>query len=76
MSERMGLGGIASDLAPQLLTVGDAAAALAMSKDRVRQLLASGEICGKRDGRIIKIAADEVARYAASLPSYEPGVGA
>lgn len=47
-----------------------------MSKDRVRQLLASGEICGLRDGRIIKISAEEITRYAASLPPYGPGVGA
>jgi excisionase family DNA binding protein len=53
-----------------------AAELLSTSPRRIHELRRAGKLAAVSDGRKFKFAADELQRYAASLPSYEPGVSA
>jgi excisionase family DNA binding protein len=51
-----------------------AAELLSTSPRRIHELRRAGKLAAVADGRKFKFAADELQRYADSLPSYEPGV--
>jgi excisionase family DNA binding protein len=53
-----------------------AAELLSTSPRRIHELRRAGKLAAVSDGRKFKFAVDELQRYAASLPSYEPGVSA
>ena len=50
----------------------DAAKYLDMSVSRLDELIRSGEIAARKDGKNVKIDRAELDRYFDSLPSYEP----
>lgn len=49
----------------RLLSVAEASAVLGVSPDTVRRRIESGDLAAFRDGRIIRVAESEVARYIA-----------
>jgi excisionase family DNA binding protein len=50
----------------------DAAAALGVSRAQVYELLAQGELHGRKMGRRTLISRAELVRYIDSLPAYDP----
>jgi excisionase family DNA binding protein len=50
----------------------DAAELLAMTPRRVHELRRAGQLAAVQDGRKFKFTRDELERYVAALPSYEP----
>lgn len=55
-----------------LRTRAEAAQFLRTSMRRLDELIKSGAIAAVRDGRSVKITHEELLRYIADLPSYEP----
>lgn len=55
-----------------LRTRKEAAAYLRTSTRRLDELIRAGALAAVRDGRSVKIPAEELDRYIADLPSYEP----
>lgn len=56
----------------KLLSRRDSAEYLSMSIRRLDELTKLGHLAAKRDGSSVKYDIDELNRYAADLPSYEP----
>ena len=56
------------------LTQKDAAAYIATSTRRLRELTDKGAITAKRDGAVVKYHRAELDRYMDELPDREPGV--
>lgn len=59
-----------------LHTVAQSAQYLSTSKRRIFDLLRTGELTAVRDGKYVKIRTEELDRYIAELPAYEPRVSA